>query len=236
MKTISLTAFWCALLITSAFSQTTNPPAPKDPAFKPVPDIPGLPRVLLVGDSISMGYTIPVRELLKGKANVHRIPENGGPTTNGLARLQAWLGQSKWDVIHFNWGLHDLRIMDDGQRQVPPESYEKNLRALIARLQATGAALIWASTTPVPPSVRSPLRHSADVVLYNQIAKKIMNQNHIPIDDLYDFALPQVDKIQRPQNVHFTSEGSAVLAKQVASSIESHLGRRQQKAKEQGPK
>jgi hypothetical protein len=67
----------------------------------------GLPRVLLIGDSISMGYTLDVRELLKGKANVHRIPTNGGPTTNGLKNIKAWLGDSKWDVIHFNWGLHD---------------------------------------------------------------------------------------------------------------------------------
>src|SRR5216117_2326804 len=85
-------------------SQTANLPADKDPSFEPVADDEKLSRVLLIGDSISMGYTIPVRNLLKGKANVHRVAENGGPTTNGLAKLKSWLGNRKWDVIHFNWG------------------------------------------------------------------------------------------------------------------------------------
>ena len=67
--------------------------------------------VTVKGDSISIGYTVPVRKLMQGKANVHRIPTNGGPTTNGLAHLKEWLGDKKWDVIHFNWGLHDLKYI-----------------------------------------------------------------------------------------------------------------------------
>jgi len=91
---------------------------PANPAMRPIEDIPALPRVLLIGDSISIGYTVPVRELLKGAANVHRIPENGGPTTRGLERLDAWLGTNHWDVIHFNWGLHDLKVESNGLHQV----------------------------------------------------------------------------------------------------------------------
>ncbi len=64
---------------------------PPDPSLAPVEDVLGLPRVLLIGDSISMGYTIPTRELLAGKANVHRVPENGGPTSHGAERMDAWL-------------------------------------------------------------------------------------------------------------------------------------------------
>jgi acyl-CoA thioesterase-1 len=197
-----------------------------DPAFAVVQDEPGLPRVLLIGDSISMGYTIPTRKLLGGKANVHRIPENGGPTTNGLAKLVSWLGDSRWDVIHFNWGLHDLRLGEDGKHQVPVEEYEKNLRELVKRLKATGAGLIWASTTPVPEGTLSPPRRSEDVLVYNAAAKRVMDENQIPIDDLYAFALPRLSEIQRPANVHFTSEGSEALATQVAASTERALGKR----------
>src|SRR5512137_1049512 len=82
-----------------------------NPAFAKVEDVPGLPRVLLIGDSISIGYTVAVRDLLKAKANVHRIPVNGASTLNGLKNLDTWLGTSKWDVIHFNWGLHDLKYL-----------------------------------------------------------------------------------------------------------------------------
>ncbi len=211
-------AAWLALLLAAAMHGQEQ-----DPAFREAPDDPALPRVLLIGDSISIGYTIPVRELLRGKANVHRIPENGGPTTKGLAGLDQWLGETKWDVIHFNWGLHDLKLDERGRRQVPIQEYDKNLRELVARLKATGAKLIWASTTPVPPGKLSPPRKSADVVFYNAVARKIMQANRIPINDLYAFALPRLAAIQRPGNVHFTSEGSARLAQEVAASIERAL-------------
>ena len=78
-----------------------------DPALKPIQDVAGLPRVLLIGDSVSIGYTLPTRELLIGKANVHRPPTNCSSTGNGLKYLKSWLGEKKWDVIHFNFGLHD---------------------------------------------------------------------------------------------------------------------------------
>jgi lysophospholipase L1-like esterase len=175
---------------------------------------------LLIGDSISIGYTLPVRKLLTGKANMHRIPTNGGPTTNGLARLKNWLGEGKWDVIHFNWGLHDLKAMPDGSRQVSLEAYDKNLRELVSQLKATQAKLIWASTTPVPEGKVNPPRLNSDVQAYNAVARKIMAENQVATDDLYEFALPQLSKIQRPVNVHFTDEGSSVLATQVAASIE----------------
>ena len=212
--------FFTGLVLMCGLSLVAAEP---DPAFAIVADDPSLPRALLIGDSISIGYTIPVRSLLKGKANLHRIPENGGPTTNGLAKLQSWLGDGKWDVIHFNWGLHDLRIMPDGHQQVSAEAYEKHLRQLVRQLKATKARLIWASTTPVPEGVKNPVRHPTDVLTYNRIAKKIMDEQRIEIDDLYSFALPQLSKIQRPANVHFTDEGSEVLAKKVAASIESML-------------
>lgn len=115
---------------------------PPNPSLTPVQDVPGLPRVLLIGDSVSMGYTLPTRKLLEGTANVHRIPQNGGPTKNGVAQIEKWLGSGKWDVIHFNWGIHDLKIMPDGKRQVEPADYEAHLRSLVARMKKTGAKLI----------------------------------------------------------------------------------------------
>ncbi len=187
------------------------------PAFAKIVDDPKLPRVLLIGDSISIGYTLATRELLKGKANVHRIPTNGGPTSRGVANIDKWLGDGKWNVIHFNWGLHDL-VYINGKHQVPVDEYEKNLRKLVQRMKGTGATLIWCSTTPVPKSVVPP-RKSDDVQKYNAVAAKIMEENGIATDDLYMFANERLEKIQRPANVHFTPEGSKVLAGQVAKTI-----------------
>lgn len=199
---------------------TGKKPAAKKPApaFAQIADEPGLPRVLLIGDSISIGYTLPVRELLAGKANVHRPPTNCGPTITGLEQIDRWLGDGKWDVIHFNWGLHDLKIMEHGKQQVPLEQYEKNLRTLVERMKKTGAKLIWCSTTPVPEK-SSPPRSNQDVQAYNAVARKIMDGSGIAINDLYAFALPRLKEIQRPDNVHFTDEGSEVLAKKVVEEI-----------------
>src|SRR5215467_1823332 len=158
------------LLAWSAFAfGQVNDFSPQSPAFAPVIDNPGLPRVLLIGDSISIGYTAQVRRILAGKANIHRIPENGADTVNGLKNIDSWLGDSHWDVIHFNWGLHDLKVTPEGGRQVPIEAYEKNLAALVERLKRTGAQLIWATTTPVPEGKQSPVRESADVPRYNAV-------------------------------------------------------------------
>ncbi len=204
------------LIVTGAWAEVR-------PEFLPIEDDPDLPRVLLIGDSISVGYTLPTRELLAGVANVHRPPENCGPTIRGLQRLDEWLGEGEWDVIHFNWGLHDLRMDEDGVHQVPIDAYQENLEALVHRLEQTGAELIWCSTTPVPDPVDGPARTNTDVIAYNQVAAAIMHQHGIAIDDLYEFALPQLEEIQLPHNVHFSPEGSAVLARQVAASIRAAL-------------
>ncbi len=195
------------------------------PSLQPIKDEPGLPRVLLIGDSISMGYTLAVREQLAGKANVHRIPTNGGPTIKGLEAIDSWLGDSKWDVIHFNWGLHDLKMMDTGMQQVPLPEYEANLKKLVARMKQTGAKLIWCTTTPFPKGGLTPTRKYEDLLAYNAVALKVMKANDVAIDDLCAFAEPQLDKIQIPENVHFTGEGSAVLAQQVSRSILDALGK-----------
>jgi lysophospholipase L1-like esterase len=193
-----------------------------DPAFEPVKDDPKLPRVLLIGDSISIGYTAPTRKLLAGKANVHRIPENGGPTDNGAKKIKQWLGDGKWDVIHFNFGLHDIKL-GTGKHQVPIEEYEKNMSQIVRALKATGAKLIFATTTPVPEGKVNPPRKPSDVVEYNKVAKKIMQENGIAVNDLYVFALPMLEKIQQPVNVHFTAKGSEILAERVAMTIEAAL-------------
>jgi len=182
------------------------------------------PRVLLIGDSISMGYTEPTRKLLEGQAEVERIPENGGPTIRGLENMAVWLADGAWDIIHFNFGLHDIVVMEDGKHQVPIQAYEQNLRELVKQMQATGARLIWASTTPVPPGEVSPFRGDEDAIAYNAVAKQIMDDNGIPINDLYAKTLPRLAELQQPVDVHFAEHGYEVLAEWVAASIAAELG------------
>lgn len=219
----------CALFVFHS-SLSAQPPRAPDPSFAPVADQPGLPRVLLIGDSISMGYTLPVREKLRGKANVHRPAENCSESANGLKRLDAWLGDGKWDVIHFNFGLHDLKYLDEKGAYVDPDKgtqvallpeYEKNLRDLVARLQKTGAKLIFATTTPVPAGSQG--RVARDELRYNEVAVRVMKELGVAIDDLHAAISPRQNKLQRPNNVHFIADGYELLADRVAASIVSAL-------------
>ncbi len=195
-----------------------------------IADDPDLPRVLLIGDSISIGYTRPTRKLLAGRANLHRIPTNGGPTTKGLQEIDTWLGPKQWDVIHFNWGLHDLKYMnasggltdpDKGKQQVPIKAYEKNLDRLVRRLKKTRAKLIWRNTTPVPPGSKG--RIPGNAARYNTAAARVMTKHKIPTQDLYSFSKKRMDSLMRKANVHFTTDGSQALAREVAAAITQQL-------------
>ena len=215
------------LAFTAAFVFAAEPPKQKaaaNPAFAPITDTPGLPRVLLLGDSISIGYTLPTRTALAGVANVHRPAANCSSTSHGLANLAKWLGPGKWDVIHFNFGIHDAKLPPEGVRHAPLDVYERNLRELIARLRATGAKLVWASSTPIPNGgVLSADRRFADITTYNAVAAKVMRESGVAVNDLHGAIAPHFARLARPGDLHYSDEGSALLARQVAASIRAQL-------------
>lgn len=200
-----------------------------------------LPNVLILGDSISIGYTPFVQEYLKGRANVFRPmlengkPENCAGTTKGVENIKRWLNSevtnsgSRWDIIHFNFGLHDIKHVDPvtGENSQNPKhpqqanlkQYKKNLQIIVEQLKNTGAKLIFATTTPYPDSVEGPLRKPGMPQKYNRVAVKIMNKNGILINNLHAFMVPRMADLQLPNNVHFTEQGSREMAKKVVERI-----------------
>jgi lysophospholipase L1-like esterase len=182
-------------------------------AWDYVEDDPSLPRVLLIGDSISRGYTLPVRHRLDGKANLHRIPQNGGPTSVGLRTMNHWLGDRPWNVITFNFGIHNRGTKDD--------AYRKDIEKIVAKLKTTGAKLIWVSTTPTLPGAGSyPAGYAKRL---NSIAEEIMKREGIEILDLGAKITPQLKKYQLPRDCHYTLEGYEFLGESVANAIEGAL-------------
>ena len=193
-------------------------------------------RVLIIGDSISMNYTPRVRALLGDDAVVVRPTlangraENCEGTNKGIKHIDRWLqlDGGNWDVIHFNWGLHDLKYMGPkgenlfpkekgGKVQVPIGEYEKNLDRLVARLKKTRARLVWRNTTPVPPGSKG--RHVGDSIKYNAAAARVMIRHGIPTHDLFTMSKERMKEIMLPANVHYTREGSEVLGGDVAKVI-----------------
>ena len=244
---IPILALTGILLHQTASAAQTPPPTAKPEAgskaesskklnWSFTPD-PALPNVLILGDSISIGYTLEVRKLLEGKANVFRplntrgdAAQNCSGTTYGVTEIDRWLAGRKWDVIHFNWGLHDLKHVktagsndksDDPADPVQAsiETYGKNLEQIVAKLKATSAKLIFATTTPVQPGTVNPLREPEAPTAYNAVAVEIAKKQGASINDLFSFCQPQLAQLQLPLNVHFTPAGSHALAEQVASAI-----------------
>ena len=198
--------------------------------YNPV-DNPDLPNVLVIGDSISIGYTIEVREILKGKADVYRIRGNAKHSSYGLQNIEKWVAKQHFDIIHFNWGLWDIcyrspeaktpghRDKKNGTLTITPEVYKSNLEAIVKKLTNTKAKLIWAETTPVPSKEAG--RKVGDSIKYNLIASEIMSENNVRINNLHSYAFENLDKIQIAEgDVHFTKEGYSYLAKKVAKEIE----------------
>jgi hypothetical protein len=193
-----------------------------------------LPKVLILGDSISIGYTPVVKELLKEKADVTRPAVNCQGTTLGVQKVDEWIGDVVWDLIHFNFGLHDLKHVDpvtrinsskvEDPQQADLKQYKKNLEEIVKKLKVTKAKLIFATTTPYPDQPEGPYRKAEDVIEYNKIALKIMRKYKVPINDLYGFVLPDMERLLLPNNVHFKKDGNAVLGKKVADTIQSFLG------------
>jgi acyl-CoA thioesterase-1 len=228
--TINLGSLMLLLCATSILA--AEPGAAISARPSPLNEDPSLPRVMIIGDSISVGYTDAVRDQLAGKANVYRVVGNAGPSSSGVEKVDGWIASAdgKWDVVHFNFGLHDIKLGTGGKdnkpyptsdgHQVPADEYERNLRRIVATLKTTGATLIWCSTTPVPAGALDPLRRPGDEVKYNAIAQKVMSENGVTVNDLYGCVLSGSPEIQLPSNVHFTKEGSLRLARQVAEAIE----------------
>jgi len=218
-----------------------KPAAPKKAPidyYAPVVDDPALPRVLLMGDSVSIAYSPIVRRELAGLANVHRVPANCGATKTALCDygLVRWIKEGeKWDLIVFNHGLHDASYrFPDGMDKdkegnyaspargckpyVSIEEYEKNLHEIIAILRKTGAKLLFATTTPIPNSLAEKYVENSELP-YNEVAKRVMQAENVDVIDLWTVIKPDQEKLQGPRNVHFRDEGSEVLGKAVAEAI-----------------
>jgi len=195
-----------------------------------------LPKALLIGDSISLGYTPHVVAALKGRVEVRHHKGNAQHTGTGLKMLDRWVGATEWDVIHFNWGLWDLcyrhpqskvqgrRDKERGTLTISLEQYEKNLDQLAARLRKTKAKLIWAHTSTVPKGEAG--RKEGDDDKYNQVAVRVMKKHGIEINDLNALtdSFP-AELFVRPGDVHFKTEGSKKLGQAVAVKIMETLGR-----------
>jgi pimeloyl-ACP methyl ester carboxylesterase len=178
-----------------------------------------LPRVLLIGDSITRGYFGEVEKALEGKANCARL------TTSRCIcdpvffdELLMVLRQYRFAVIHFNNGLHGMGYTQAQYRQ----GFAKLMEALQEHGQ--GAKLIWTATTPVRKrGALSELDGATETVKErNRIAADFVDKAGVPTDNLFDLGLSHPEYYSE-DGVHYNAEGRAVQARQVMQAIEQRL-------------
>jgi lysophospholipase L1-like esterase len=191
-----------------------------------------LPLVVLIGDSIRMGYQDHVVSQLAGRAEVWAPEPNGGDSRNVLVHLDQWALSRQPNIVHVNCGLHDLKRAFGAESEVSLAEYERNVRQILQRLQRElNGAVVWATTTPVDETWHHQNkgfdRLEADVEAYNAAARAVAEDLGVPIDDL--FAVVQREgkaRLLTQDGVHFTTEGSQLLGRAVAECIWGHLSDR----------
>ena len=178
------------------------------------------PRVLLVGDSITRDYYKTVEDKLQGKAVVCRLSTSkslGDPALLDEVRLV--LGQAKFDVVHFNNGMHGWGYTED--------EYAKAVPDLVAAIRkaAPGAKLVWASTTPVRVAGQvDQLDPKTDrVKARNAAAAEVMRREKIPVNDLFALVAEKPEWFSN-DGVHLNANGSTALGEQVAAHVLKVLG------------
>jgi dienelactone hydrolase/lysophospholipase L1-like esterase len=190
----------------------------------PVAPPPNGPTVVLVGDSIRLGYAPQVaREL--GDAVRLVNPKGAGDSAWLRANLETLVLDAKPDLVHLNVGLHDLRKdRKTGKYQVPLSEYESNLNDILTRLKETKATLLFALTTPVDDERGKKRggafdRFEADVVAYNTVARKVAARHGIVVHDLHTISGTH----QVADGTHFTPAGIALQARAVSDCVRRHL-------------
>lgn len=197
-----------------------------------VKEDPDLPRILIIGDSISRGYTLPVRHELAGTANVVRVPENAGSSRNGLSQLDTWLNRNgRYDIIFVNFGIHD--------RRMDVNEYRQNIAAITKRLKQHAEKVYWVNTTPIPDAFPKPADYmKPEAYRYyrkyasglrddelNENAKLVMTELGVDVLDLDQYVKANAIE-QLARDVHFTEPGYQALGHRIAEQSREYLSHR----------
>jgi len=193
------------------------------------------PKILIIGDSISIGYTPFVKEQLSEKAVVSHNPGNAQHTGTGLEKIEEWIGDVNWDIIQFNWGLWDLCYRMPVEEGLGPkdkikgkinfsvDEYAANLEQLVTFLkEKTAAKLVFVTTSYVPED--EPGRFKKDPEKYNKAAKKIMKKYGVEVNDIYKQSKKIHDELGNGENdVHYTEKGYEKLGEIITAFLEKNI-------------
>jgi len=186
-------------------------------------------KILIVGDSISMGYTPTVAAELADVAEVVHHPGNGTDSSNVISGIGEWIAEARPDVVTLNCGLHDIKREKTNRLcQVPLDFYKMILPIVIDKIRSAGCRAVWVNTTPViekrHQAVKPFDRYNKDVDAYNKAAKDVAQKAGLPVINLHKAAGDLgLETALADDGVHFTADAYEALGKKVAARLREML-------------
>lgn len=189
----------------------------------------GLPKVLLLGDSIRMSYQAHVAGMLEGSAETVGPADNCEYSLFTLSSLGRWVAElGQPDAIHWNNGLHDIgHNPNRAPVQMPLEVYRANLAHILRELRHLTPCIVWATSTPIHPE--RPFRDDAwswrneEIQRYNAAALELMGAEGVPVNDLHALVADNVGEYLAEDQLHLSEAGQVACAAAVAAAVRPFL-------------
>lgn len=184
-------------------------------------------KVVLIGDSIRMGYDKYVKEALAGAAEVYYPEENCRFSVHVLRFVHEWKDKGAWgddvDLVHWNAGLWDALELFGDEPLMPIDAYAQLIARIDKRLRMLfpKAKLVFATSTTVQENRMRAFfqRHNSTIAQYNQAALKALENTDTVINDLYEL-VKDLPESYHSDFVHFyTPEGTQLIGGKVLSVV-----------------
>lgn len=176
-----------------------------------------LPRILLIGNSITRGYYNEVQKALAGKAYVARLTSSKSIGDPGILKeIDLVTSYYKFDIVHFNNGLHGFGYTEKEYARAYPK-FIKHIRK-----GAPHAKLIWATSTPIHTKADVTFLdpRTERIKARNKIALDfIATQKDIKVDDLWAFTINNLELYKGGDGTHPNAEGFQAIGEKVAAAL-----------------
>ena len=201
-------------LLAAAPAQHPSSPAPS-PA-KP------LPRLLVLGDSLSAGYGLPAAEAFQAQLKTAlakaghpvRIIDgavSGDTTAGGLARLD-WVLAAGADAAIVELGGND------GLRGLPPSETEKNLSAILDRLEARHIPALLAGMY-APPNL-GPQYERAFRAVFDRLGRR----PGVIYEPFFLAGVATHRSLEQPDQIHPDARGVRIIVANILPLVIELLG------------
>lgn len=187
-------------------------------------------NILLIGDSIRIGYDKSVEKSLQGIANVYYPDDNCRFASYVLRYLHIYkqlLDDKEADVIHWNAGLWDCIRLFEEEPHTPKDVYAYYIERVCIRIKKLfpAAKVIFATSTRVLSErmAKDFKRYNEDIEEYNRIAVEIVKKYGFKVNDLYTISSALPENAHSDAVHYYTSAGTEAFTKQVLKCLAEEL-------------